>query len=263
MLRNATLFASLAIGSLAATFIASPADAGFWRWTYNNPAHTWFKSMTAEYDPGTKRFKWDFTSGTQTNGYWLVLSPGPNPKGHAGELAIVYLDAKALTANSTITPTLTVYNYNGLNGISSYMDGNPAVGGNQTPDRIFSSLNASTARAIMQLSATATSTTRRFVLELDASLIQNHTPLYPNPAGDDWTGLAFGSQMGTWFHPTAGLNTAYGTDPNNPNFNYLTNFTYTQQASFDTTNLTTQWVPTPGAVALLGLAGLAGVRRRR
>jgi hypothetical protein len=263
MLRNATFLRSLSVASVALASLASSAEAGFWRWTYNNPSNAWFKSMTAEFDPSTNRFKWDFTSGTSTNGYWLVLSPGPNPKGHAGELAIVYLDAKALTANSTITPTLTVYNYNGLNGITSYMDGNPAVAGNQTPDRIFSSLNPGNPGTIMQLTATATSTTRRFILELDASLIQNHTPLYPNPAGDDWTGLAFGQLMGTWFHPTSGLNTAYGTDPSNPNYNYLTNFTYTSQASFDTTNLTTQWVPAPGAVALLGLAGIVGARRRR
>lgn len=64
------------------------------------------------------------------------------------------------------------------------MDGNPAVAGNQTPDRIFSSLNPGNPGTIMQLTATATSTTRRLILELDASLIQNHTPLEPNPADD-------------------------------------------------------------------------------
>jgi hypothetical protein len=254
---------ALIIGLASAAMASSAADAGFWRWNYNNPSHAWFKSMTAEFDPSSNRFKWDFTSGTSVNGYWLVLSPGPNPKGHAGELAILYLDARSLTANGTITPKLTVYNYNGLNGITSYMDGNPALGGNQTPDRIFSSLNPDTTGTIMQLSATDTGTTRRFVVELDASIIQSHTPLYPNPAGNDWTGVSFGPQMGTWFHPTAGLNTSYGTDPSNPNFNYLTNFTYTAQASFDTTNLATQWVPAPGAIALLGLAGLVGARRRR
>jgi len=259
MLRNAALVSAVAIASLA-----SSAEAGFWRWTYNNPSHTWFKSMTAEFDPATKRFKWDFTTGTQTNGYWLALSPGPNPKGHAGELAILFLDAKTLSANSSITPKLTAYSYNGQNGITSYLDGNAAVAGNQTPDRIWSSLNPDTTGTVMQLSATDTGTTRRFIVELDASVIQNHLPLYPNPAGDDWTGLAFGQQMGTWFHPTAGLNTAYGTDPSNPNFNYLTSFTYTSQASYDTSNLTTQWViPTPGSIALLGLAGLVGARRRR
>lgn len=258
MLRNAILVSAIAIASFA-----SSADAGFWRYDYSNPSHTWFKSMTAEFDPSTNRFKWDFTSGTQTNGFWLVVSPGANPKGHAGELAIMYLDAKTLTAGNTITPTLTIYNYNGLNGITSYMDGNPAVAGNQTPDRIFSSLNPDTTGTIMQLSASATATSRRFVVELDASIIQNHIPLYPNPAGNDWTGVAFGPKLGTWFHPSQGLNTSYGTDPSNPNFNYLTNFTYTGQASFDTTNLTTQWVPGPGGAFLLGLAGFVGTRRRR
>ena len=94
MLRNAALVSAVAIASLA-----SSAEAGFWRWTYNNPSHTWFKSMTAEFDPATKRFKWDFTTGTQTNGYWLALSPGPNPKGHAGELACRLGDAQSIAAD--------------------------------------------------------------------------------------------------------------------------------------------------------------------
>lgn len=255
--------AVVAASVVAAGVMSPAAEAGFWQYNYSNPSHAWFKSMTAEFDPATNRFKWDFTTGTQTNGYWIALSPGPNPKGHAGELTVLFLDAKALAANSSITPTLTAYGYNGANGITSYLDGNAAVAGNQTPDRIWSSLNPDTTGTVMQLSASDTGTTRRFIVELDASVIQNHSPLYPNSAGNDWTGLAFGPQMGAWFHPTTGLNSTYGTDPSNPNFNFLTSFSYTGQASFDTTNLATQWVPAPGAVAVLGLAGIGGRGRRR
>jgi hypothetical protein len=119
----------------------------------------------------------------------------------------------------------------------------------------------------MQLSATDngtnTNTSRRFTVELDANIIQNHTPLYPATNGDPWTGVAFGSKIGTWFHPTSGTTSAYGSDPANPNFNYLTSFGYASQSSFDTANLNAQWVPSPGALALVGLAGVVGIRRRR
>ena len=131
----------------------------------------------------------------------------------------------------------------------------------------FSSLNANASSVVMQLSATDngtnTNTSRRFTVELDANIIQNHTPLYPATNGDPWTGVAFGSKIGTWFHPTSGTTSAYGSDPANPNFNYLTSFGYASQSSFDTANLNAQWVPSPGALALVGLAGVVGIRRRR
>lgn len=257
----------LASSIVATALIASGADAGFWRYTYSNPGSTWFSNITAEFDPDDKRFRWEFTASNTVNGAWLVVSPGPNPKGNAGELAILYLDARALTAGGAITPRLTAYNYNGTNGANSWLDGNAAVAGNQNPDRIFSSLNSNASSVVRSLTAsdngTNTNTARRFVIELDASIVQNHTPLYPAGNGDPWTGLAFGARLGAWFHPTTGLNTTYGTDPTNPNFNYLTNFSYSGQGAFDTTNLVTQWIPSPGALALAGLAGLVGGRRRR
>lgn len=247
--------------------VAASAEANFWRYSYANAGNAWYSSITAEYQPGTKRFKWDFTANSNVNGFWLVVSPGPNPKGNAGELAILYLDAKTLTANSTITPRLTIYNYNGTNGTNSWLDGNAAVAGNQTPDRIFSSQNANASSVITQLTATDngtnTNSARRFTVELDASIIQNHTPLYPASNGDPWTGVAFANLLGAWFHPTSGTNTSYGTNAASPDFNYLTNFSYAGQAAFDTTNLATQWVPAPGALALLGLAGVVGAGRRR
>lgn len=254
---------TIALSAVVAATAATSADAElFYRYTRNQPSNQWYSTIVTEFAPTSNRFKWEFTSGTQVNGFWLVLSPGANPKGHAGELAMIYFDAKTLTANNTITPTVTIYNYNGLNNASSHADGSPAAGV-QTPDRIWSSLDAGDAASIIQLSASDLGTSRRFVLEFDASAIQNHAPLYPNPNGDDWTGLAFGPQLGTWFHPMSGMTTSYGTDPSAANFNFLTSFGYASQNSFDTINLATQLVPTPGAVALLGLAGLAGARRRR
>lgn len=261
---NRTADTTLGLVAATAVLTAGTAHAGFWRYTYSNPSSAWYSSIRTEYDPDTKRFLWDFTAGSAVNGYWLVVSPGPNPKGYAGELAILYLDARNLSANNTVTPKLTIYGYNGQNGILSYMDGSQAAGV-QTPDRIFSSMNPGNSGTIMQLSASDTGGARRFTVELDATIIQNYTPLYNGGAmGVEWTGVGFGQQLGSWFHPSSGLAASYGTDPTAADFNYLTSFSYTGQASFDTLNLTTQWVvPTPGAIALVGLGGFAGLRRRR
>jgi hypothetical protein len=259
---NAIAIAVIATAA-AASLAPKVADAGYWSYNYSSPSSAWYKSIRTEYDPDSRRFLFDFTAGSGVNGYWLVLSPGPNPKGYAGELAILYLDANGLAANSTITPKLTVYGYNGQNGILSYMDGSQATGV-QTPDRIFSSLNPDTTGTIMQLSASDTGGLRRFTVELDATVIQSYSPLHNGGAmGVDWTGVAFGQQLGAWFHPSSGTTTSYGTNPGSADFNWLTSFSYTGQASFDTTNLATQWVPAPGAAALLGLAGVAGGRKRR
>ena len=71
--------------AIAAAIVASAllapatAEAGYWRYTHPNPSSAWYKSIQTEYDPDSKRFLWDFTAGSGVNGYWLVVSPGPNP----------------------------------------------------------------------------------------------------------------------------------------------------------------------------------------
>lgn len=254
----------------AVSGIAASAHADFRRWDFTfgqvptNPAAGRITTIKTEFDADNNRFLWDVSfdvSTVVTRGFWLAISPGPNPKGHPGELAIMFFDATNLGDDTTVTPKLTIYNYNGVGNSSSFMDGSPAAG-TQTPDRIFSSLNPGAASSIMQLSASDTGNTRRFVVELDASIVQNHNPLYPNPQGDDWTGLAFGSKIGIWFSHFGGLTTAYGTDPANPNYNYLTQWSYANHGWLDGANYNTQLVPTPGALALLAAAGLVTRRRR-
>lgn len=264
MMSRSSISISLVLAAVASA--ASSAEAGFWRWTYGSAPNN---SVIAEFDPVSHRFKWEFGAGTNVNGFWTSVSPGPQPRGDAGEFAALFFDASGLTANSSITPKLTAYAYNGIPGnsnssfTSSWWDGSPAAG-TQAPDRIWSSLNPDTTNAIIQLSATDHGTYRRFVVEIDASMIQNHTPLYPDANGEPWTGVAFGSLLGHWFHPVIGLNATYGTDPSSADYNWITSFNFTGWTFSDMTNQTTQWViPTPGAFALLGLAGLVGARRRR
>jgi hypothetical protein len=259
-----------ALGAVLALATAGAADAGFHQYNFNfgqsptNPAAGRIDTIKAEFDADSNRFLWDVTfdvSSVVTRGFWLAVSPGPNPKGHAGELAIIYFDATNLGDDMTVTPKFTVYNYNGLNANSSWFDGSPAAG-TQAPDRIFSSLDAGASSVISQLSATDTGNTRRFVLEFDASIVQNHTPLYPNPQGDDWTGLAFGSKIGIWFSHFGGLNATYGADPSQGSYNYLTGWSYTNHGWLDGANYNTQFVPAPTALAALAAAGLVGRRRR-
>ena len=264
LLKSSVLKSALT-AAVASCALTSSADAYFYRWTWGSQPQN---SVVAEYSPLTKRFKWEFGAGTNVNGFWLSVSPGPNPRCDPGEFAALFLDATALTANTTVTPVLTAYAYNGISGnnntsfTSSWNDGTPAAG-IQTPDRIWSSLNPDTTNTVMQLSATDHGTYRRFVVEIDATVIQDHTPLYPDAQGQPWTGVSFGSLLGHWLHPVIGLNTSYGTYPNAADYNFLTSFNFTGYTFSDMTNQPTQLIPAPGALAFLGLAGLAGARRRR
>jgi hypothetical protein len=266
---------NFALVTCALAGIATSANADFFRWDYTrgnalpnsgiNDNGGRVQSIRAEYDPTSKRFLWDVSydvSSRNTNGYWLVVSPGPNPKGHPGELAMIYLDASALGDDQTITPKVTVYNYNSLNNASSFQDGSPA-GGIQTPDRIFSSLSPVPVNTVINSSATDLGNTRRFVLELDASAINAHSPMYPNPNGNDWTGVEFGAHIGVWFHSVAGLNAQYGTDPSAADFNYLTRFDRAHEGWLDGRDFETQLIPAPGAFALMGLGVLVAGRRKR
>jgi len=261
----------LALAALSAITASAHAEV-FYRYDFTHGQHGTnegagrIQSIRAEFNPTTNRFLWDVTMNTsvggQTVGYWLAISPGPNPKGHAGELALIYFDASNIVDETSVTPRVTVYNYNGINGASSYMDGSPAAGV-QAPDRIWSSLNTAGTSPVTQMYASDSGTTRRFYLEMDASIIQNHVPLYPSPEGDEWTGVAFAEKIGVWFHPVRGLNAQYGTDPSLASYNWLTNWTIQGQSWLDGTNFSTQLIPAPGSIALLAVGGLVGLRRRR
>src|SRR5690606_41362588 len=71
-------------------------------------------------------------SSWNPDGSTLALNNGPNPKGHAGELALLYFDA------SRSTPVLTAYGYNGQNSVTTFYDGSHS-NGTQFPDLIDSS----------------------------------------------------------------------------------------------------------------------------
>lgn len=213
------------------------------------------KQLSTSYNDVTHRFTYqgtfDHAPGAPTRhtmGYWVAVSPGPNPKGHAGELALFYMDV------SEGTPVLTAYAYNGVNGGSSYFDGSPA-GGTQAPDKIASSLASSSWINALTFTVNGDGT-RTIGFDIDASGINSHVPLNPGPGGPgEWTGAAFGETIGIWMHPLAGLDTSYGAD------GFLTSLSASHEGWFDASDMET--VPEPAtALALVGFAALARRRRR-
>jgi hypothetical protein len=210
------------------------------------------KAISSEYNQTTKELSYHAniaktSDGKTADGFWLVMSKGPNPKGVAGELATFYFDA-----SGEGTPKLSVYGYNGVNGSDSFKDGSPREG-IQSPDRIKSASVASSYVKNLTKSIQADgSVTLGF--KIDATTINNR----PGVAG--WEGAQFSNSIGLWFHPTQGTQASY--DPNG----YLSTFSYRSSGWVDTDNLCTGSgpapVPEPASMAALGL-GLAGLLKRK
>jgi MYXO-CTERM domain-containing protein len=230
---------------VCAGVIASGASADIYHWDWSadtdgtsglNMNGGTFESIHAEFDTDTNRFLWQVLFSDQiTDGYTLAVNNGPNPKGHAGELALIYFDA-----------------YNGQNTMLTYRDGSPASG-DQAPDQIFDYNDAS----ILQASVSDFDGKRQMTLELDASLINGHNPAYPGPEGPgEWTGIGFEEQLGLWMHPLKNLSASYNNE------NGLSSWSGSQ-GWFDGAGYSTTTVPAPGAFALLGLGGLLSSRRNR
>ncbi len=178
------------------------------------------KNVTTSYNEATDDFEFSLTVGPESDGFTLALNGGPNPKGHEAEMALVYFDA------SGPEPVITIYAYNGLNTLTSWQDGSGDPGA-QAPDTILSSLTNPELFDFITVS-TDSDGNNVFSFALDATLIQEHDPLY-GPDGE-WTGVSFGDLIGMWLHPVTGLETSYNDD------GYLSQWTITGQGWYDTAN---------------------------
>lgn len=237
---------------------AASADVYQWDWSADvedvsrlNMNGGEFQSVHAQFDSDTERFLWQVTFADQiTDGYTLAVNNGPNPKGHAGELALIYFDATGEEAR------VTGYAYNGVNSLNSFRDGAP-LEGVQNPDILFTSDALGLHPFIMQASVEDIGLGRVMTLEIDASLINAHAPVYPGPEGpSEWAGLAFDELLGLWMHPMTNLSTSYDEDGR------LDSWSGTQ-GWFDSKNWETTTIPAPGALALLGFGGVLANGRRR
>lgn len=245
-LRNVVLASAAVVGALAGSASGTMYQ---WNWVVGDPGSPnnsggTFESITGCYDTVTEELMWSVTfSNAITDGFTLALNNGPNPKGHAGELALLYVDARAADVK------IAAYAYNGNNAIDSWKDGNGNVAGNQPSDFIQSFNLAGT------MSDNAGKRTISFTI--DASGINAHAPLYPD-AVDPWYGIGFESKIGLWMHPFNTFNPTY-----NPNGS-IASMSTSGQGWFDGSNFDTDIkLPSPGAATLAGAAGLMLARRRR
>jgi T1SS-143 domain-containing protein len=208
---------------------APTADQTVYSYSIDNPPGGTgagdIKNVTAELNADTKSFTFEMTMDPTANGFTLAVNGGPNPKGHGGEMALIYFDG-----SDTGNPVVTAYNYNGQNTQTSWSDGS-AASGVQAPDMIASSLVD--AGVFSNMSVTTDGAGNKvFSFTVDAEVLQNHVPAYGNAA--DWTGLDFEDMIGVWLHPVKGLNTDYNSDGE------LTNWSTTGQSYFDTSNKPTE-----------------------
>lgn len=250
--RGVFVCAGLALsGSMASASVYqwnwSPGDPGDYSINNNGGA---FESVEAVFNTSTNRLQYSVTFSNQvTSGFTLALNNGPNPKGHAGELALLYFDATHAT-----TPKLTAYGYNGRNDVSSYVDGNGAIAGNQAPDKIASMNMPGWLNSIECIDHDGK---RTMSFDIDASMIVGHSPMYPD-AVDPWHGIGFGEELGIWMHPFRSFNAWYDSE------GFITTFLKSGEGWFDGVGFQTTEIPSPGAMALAGIGlGLCGSRRRR
>jgi hypothetical protein len=169
-----TIFA-MTVAAMAGSAVAAPYE---WHWergdTNVSDRGGQIQAVSSVFNARTGNLTFELTFGNQiSDGFTVAINDGPNPKGHAGELALLYFDATNM--NDVI---VTAYNYNGLNTQTSYQDGSPA-GGTQPADRLESTIGLSDSPWDITASAEDVDGKRVFRLEMDTTSINNHTPIYP------------------------------------------------------------------------------------
>lgn len=239
------------IAAVAATVLSTAAFGGItYEYATTNPAADGIAVSTAagtvssldtKYTPSTNMFSWNvtFSDGVakDTDGFWLVVGPGPNPKGSAYEYAIMYFDASSLA-----NPNVTIYRYNGNNGDDSFTN----------PGQLLATTKTGGQTTIQSVSASQGSGARTFSFQVNATTINS---LFGPPTYPDWKGIQFGTTIGIWMHPVAQLTTKYN------NSGGLSQFSYYSEGFYDGANTPT--VPVPATAALLAMGGVIASRRRR
>lgn len=228
--------------------LASSAQANVYNFENTNPGGNNragdITNITSSYDSGSEVLNWQSTisqsGGNLADGFWLVLSDGPNPKSHHNEYAIFYGDS--------YTGNLSAYVYSGANSSNSWNTPGEHI---QTFGGAFES-DTSVAGEVT------------FSFSIDATSLNSYVP---TTAGtNEWDGASYGESIGIWYHPLV-FNDApeYNADGS------LSSFSYGAFGWYDTAYEQTEVipdvtdVPEPGALALagLGLVGMVVGRRRR
>jgi hypothetical protein len=254
-----TTLTAFTIGASLGAAASANGSVYAWSWERGDPGSYGIndngghlQNVDAVFNTVSNDFTWSVTFSNQvTSGMTLAVNNGPNPKGHAGELALLYVDA-----SDAANPLISAYAYNGKNTRTSYRDGDGNTSGNQTPDLIHGVNDQSWVSSVALTDNSDGSRTIAF--SIDASTINNHNPMYPD-ATDPWYGIGFEEQLGLWMHPYRNFNPSYNADGSIDNLP-AGGEGWFDGSGFDTT---TVFVPTPGAAGLLALSGLLATRRRR